>query len=213
LSGANTACSQQIVAFNNSFETRATTQVAQLNLFNSLVDDQNPFISVALGIQDIAFAGFPGGVQQRGSASSFAAFGPIASPEILLDLWRVAAFDDSETVGVEVSGVKRLGSYEGTIVVDTLGNVSFVTTDPNASSNVCVDNITTTAGTNANTKKVTIAFTATGNVDVYSSTDLQTWGAAISTNVAASPFILDNIADDKRFFVLVPAGQPYPPTP
>jgi hypothetical protein len=128
LSGASTAAAQQIVGFNNSFETKATTQVATLLLVDSLVDNQNPFISVPLGIQDTAFSGFPGGVQQRGAASSFGAFGPVSNAEFLLDLWRITARPDDDTPGIEVPGVSRVGSYEGTIVVGADGNVSFVTT-------------------------------------------------------------------------------------
>jgi hypothetical protein len=134
LSGASTGAAGQIVTFNNSFETRTTTQVALLPLVDSLVDDQNPFISVPLGIQDTAFYGFAGGVQQRGSAASFGAFGPVADAEFLHDLWRVTARPDSETAGAEVPGVSRVGSYEGTIVIGADGNVSFVTTGGGASS-------------------------------------------------------------------------------
>ena len=133
LSGASTGASQQIVTFNNSFETRTTTQIATLPVVDSLVDDQNPFISVPLGIQDTAFFGFSGGVQQRGSAASFGAFGPVPDAEFLLDLWRVTARPDSDTPGVEVPGVSRVGSYEGTIVIGADGNVSFVTTSGSTS--------------------------------------------------------------------------------
>jgi hypothetical protein len=127
LSGASTGAAQQVVAFNNSFETKTLTQTAILPLVDSLVDNQNPFLSVPLGIQDTAFYGFSGGVQQRGSASSFGTFGAVTDAEFLLDLWRVTARPDGETTATEVPGVSRVGSYEGTIVVGADGNVSFVT--------------------------------------------------------------------------------------
>ncbi len=59
---------------------------------------------------------------------------------------------------------------------------------------------------------VTIDFTAPGLVDVYASDDLMTW-SQIATDVASSPFIEDNIADPKRFYVLVTAGDPFPAAP
>jgi len=207
--GSLTNGATNMLALTTNFAFRLPGQnQGVVSVVDSVIDNQNP--TSLTGVQGQAFGQFNGGVQQRGSASTIGTFGDAGVVEFALDLQRLVP-DGTVDLG-EVEGPRRKGTYEGTVTVATNGNVSFITQGV-AGATVCVDNITTTAGTNANTKKVTIAFTATGNVDVYSSTDLQTWGAAISTNVAASPFILDNIADDKRFFVLVPAGQPYPPTP
>ena len=56
-----------------------------------------------------------------------------------------------------------------------------------------------------------ISFASSGNVDVYASSDLVDFGAApIAAGVAASPFIEDDVADERRFYILVPAGQAFP---
>jgi hypothetical protein len=89
------------------------------------VNNYNPFLDVPLGIQSTAFSAFPGGVQQRGSATAFGAFGPVASPEFLLDLYRIAPRSDDDTAG-EVSGVRRVGTYEGTVAISSSGGVSFI---------------------------------------------------------------------------------------
>ncbi len=59
-------------------------------------------------------------------------------------------------------------------------------------------------------KMVTIEFTAGGDVDVYASDDLQTWGVAIAEDVSASPFVEDDLPDAKRFYLFLPAGDPAP---
>lgn len=125
-SGAETTGASNAVAFGNIFETNYTTQAAVALVSVSKVDVFNPFVNVSLGIQDTAFKAFPGGVQQRGSASTYGAFGLVASPEFMLDLYRIVPRNDDETVG-EVSGVKRIGSYEGTVTIDSAGSVSFIT--------------------------------------------------------------------------------------
>jgi hypothetical protein len=125
LSGAENSGATNATAFANNFETTYTTQVAVSPMSQSKVDVYNPFLNVALGIQNTAFNAFPGGVQQRGSATAFAGFGPITSPEFLLDLYRIAPREDADTVG-EVSGVRRVGSFEGTIAISSSGGVSFI---------------------------------------------------------------------------------------
>ncbi|MCU0779957.1 MAG: hypothetical protein MUF04_02515, partial [Akkermansiaceae bacterium] len=127
LSGASTTGATHAIAFANTFETNYTTQVAVSPMSLSKVDVYNPFLDVSLGIQGTAFNAFPGGVQQRGAATTFNAFGPVANPEFLLDLYRISPREDSETVD-EVSGPRRLGTYEGTIVINSSGGVSFIST-------------------------------------------------------------------------------------
>ncbi len=60
--------------------------------------------------------------------------------------------------------------------------------------------------------EVTLTFTASGLVDVYRSNDLQTWGAAYATD-ETSPYVDAAATGPKQFYVLVPAGQTYPPAP
>ncbi len=125
LSGASTAGATNAVAFGNIFETNHTTRAAVSPVGVSKVNTYNPFVDVSLGIQGTAFNAFPGGVQQRGSATAFGAFGPVSSPEFLLDLYRIVPRADADTEG-EVSGERRIGSYEGTVAISSAGGVSFI---------------------------------------------------------------------------------------
>lgn len=121
----STAGANSIVgSLSNDFETNYLTQVAIAPVTASTIDNTNPFLSP--GIQGFAFTAFTGGVQQRGEAVSFGTFGPAGSVEFALDLNRIVPRNDSATTG-EISGVKEVGSYEGTIVVGTDGKVSFIT--------------------------------------------------------------------------------------
>jgi hypothetical protein len=132
LSGANTTAANNIVALGNNLNNN-TTQVAEtVPTSISIIDDQNPFLSVPLGIQATAFNAFSGGVQQRGSAGVFGSLGGIDNLEFALDLYRIPEFSDAETIGVEVSGVKRIGSFEGTLVLANDGNVSFLVPEPSS---------------------------------------------------------------------------------
>ncbi|MBN8458760.1 MAG: autotransporter-associated beta strand repeat-containing protein [Verrucomicrobia bacterium] len=123
----------------------------------------------------------------------------------------------SLTVGADFAG----GGYEllakggGSLVLT--GNVAGVTIHSEDGTVVTVQGgeikvggITMGAGTNPGTRKATITFTAPGAVDVYASDDLENWGTAIATGVSASPFVEDNLTTAKRFYTLVPAGQPAP---
>lgn len=111
-------------SLSNDFEVNHLTQVATAPIGSSTIDNTNPFSSP--GIQDKAFTQFVGGVQQQGATASFGTFGPAGSVEFALDLNRITPRLDSDTTG-EVSGVRFIGSYEGTVVVGTDGNVSFIT--------------------------------------------------------------------------------------
>ena len=132
LSGANTTAANNIVTLGNNLNNN-TTEVAQtVPTSISLIDDQNPFLSVALGIQGTAFNAFSGGIQQRGSAGVFGSLGGVDNIEFALDLYRIPEFADSETTGIEVSGTKRFGSFEGTLLLGNDGNVSFLVPEPSA---------------------------------------------------------------------------------
>jgi len=124
---SNTTGATSIIGLANDFETNHVTKVAIAPSSSSKIDDTNPITNVSLGIQGAAFqSAFAGGVQQRGRVAAFGDFGPAGSVEFALDLNRIVALVDSATEG-EVSGVRSIGSYEGTIVVGTDGNVSFIT--------------------------------------------------------------------------------------
>lgn len=110
-----------IYSQNNILETNYLDAVTVSPTGTSRIDDQNPF--TAPGIQDTAFGIFGGGVQQAGSASSFGSFGAAGTVEFALDLYRILARD---TVPGQVAGDLRVGSFEGTITVNSGGMVSFI---------------------------------------------------------------------------------------
>lgn len=91
----------------------------------STIDDQNPFL--APGLQGTAFNIFSGGVQQVGTAGLFASnFGVESQVEFALDLYRIQARDNISGQFGQGDGFRQ-GTYEGTITLDSDGNVSFVT--------------------------------------------------------------------------------------
>lgn len=120
--GGMTSAASNMTAQNNVLETTYLTQAAVSPAGTSLIDDWNPFL--AAGIQGNAFGNFAGGVQQVGGAGSFGDFGPVNNAEFALDLYRILA---KTGIGGQVGGDLRVGSYEGTVVLDNSGNVSFVT--------------------------------------------------------------------------------------
>lgn len=73
----------------------------------------------------------------------------------------------------------------------------------NTSESIVIDSFTKN-GANA-----TINFAASGNVDVYRSADLQTWGSAIATD-QVSPFTDPAATGAKNFYILVPTGVTFP---
>lgn len=121
---SSTAGASDIFAMGNNLENNTTLRSEVVTVDLSSIDNYNPFL--VPGIQSTAFSAFSGGVQQPGSATSFGMFGDAGSAEFALDLYRIVPLNDSDTTG-EVSGVKQIGSFEGTVVVGTTGGVSFVT--------------------------------------------------------------------------------------
>jgi hypothetical protein len=130
LSGANTTAANNILALGNNLNNNTSTVSATVPTSISIIDDQNPFL--VPGIQGTAFNAFPGGVQQRGSAGVFGSLGGVDDIEFALDLYRIANYSDEETTGVEISGTKRIGSFEGTLVLSNDGNVSFLIPEPSS---------------------------------------------------------------------------------
>jgi autotransporter-associated beta strand protein len=110
-------------------------------------------------------------------------------------------------------GTLNLSGNVTGVVINTDGATT-VTTVPGGATTIAITSITHGAGTAPGTRKATLAFTADGDVDIYASDDLVTWGAPLATGVAAAatPFVEDNIPPGKtrRFYVIVSAGQPYP---
>lgn len=125
--GANGMVAQNSVladaAGTNGYTTAAVVSPTSV----SQIDNQNPFLGA--GVQGTAFQVFDGGVQQVGTAGSFGTYGPVANVEFALDLYRIQARDDIAGQVGQGQGV-RTGSYEGTIVLDASGNVSFVSAVP-----------------------------------------------------------------------------------
>ena len=111
-----------IFSQNNVFELNYDVQKTVSPTSISGIPFANPFLSA--GIQGPAFGGlFGGGVQQVGTVGSFGSFGAAGSVEFALDLYRILAIT---TAPGQVAGTQRVGSYEGTVTVNSSGQVSFV---------------------------------------------------------------------------------------
>jgi hypothetical protein len=118
MTGASTGIQTQNNIFENNYDVQAVVSPTGL----SQIDEQNPFI--APGIQGNAFSdALEGGVQQVGSSTGFGTFGAAGPVEFALDLYRVLA---KNTISGQVAGALRVGSYEGTITVSSVGKVSFI---------------------------------------------------------------------------------------
>ncbi|MCX6875804.1 MAG: PEP-CTERM sorting domain-containing protein [Verrucomicrobia bacterium] len=117
MSSGASGITQQNNAFETNYDAATTVSLAAV----SQIDDMNPFL--AAGVQGTAFGAFEGGVQQRGSATSFGSFGDAGNVEFALDLYRILA---RNTVNGQVAGDLRIGSYEGTVTVGSDGMVSFI---------------------------------------------------------------------------------------
>jgi hypothetical protein len=115
------AGSSNIKSQNDRLETLYTTAVAVSPTGDSFIDEQNPFL--AAGVQGNAFNAFAGGVQQVGAAGSFGSFGAAGTVEFALDLYRVLA---KTTISGQVAGALRVGSFEGTVTLNSSGMVSFI---------------------------------------------------------------------------------------
>lgn len=118
-----TNAASRIDSMNNVFQNQYTTQVAVSPIGVSFIDnaDQNPFL--AQGVQGNAYITFAGGVQQAGTAVSFGSFGAAGEVEFAVDLYRILARTD---VVDQVGGPLRDGTYEGTVTINSSGQVSFI---------------------------------------------------------------------------------------
>ncbi len=105
-------------AFENNYDAIQTVSITSI----STIDEQNP---TASAIQSPAFqAAFAGGVQQVGTAGNRGDYGgSVGTAEFSLDLYRILARNN---VSGQVAGDLRVGSFEGTVVVNNSGQVSFL---------------------------------------------------------------------------------------
>lgn len=104
---------------------------------DSTIDNQNSFTVVGPTVlQDPAFGVFNGGVQQRGGADEFGDFEWQENVEFALDLYRVQARNN--IAGQTGFGeTLRQGTFEGTVVINSSGSVSFLTSQiPEASTSM-----------------------------------------------------------------------------
>lgn len=126
---AMTNGSSGVLSMNLALEVNYLTAVAVSPVGTSTIDDQNP---ISGGVQGNAFQNnFAGGVQQPGTAGSWGSFGGAGSVEFALDLYRILARGTGGSGGTapvsgQVAGDLRVGSYEGTITVNSSGQVSFI---------------------------------------------------------------------------------------
>ena len=121
-----------IISMNNTnpaiVGSLALGAAQQFSTGNVFLDEQNPFLSP--GVQGSAFTNISGGVQQAGSASSFGTLDTVSNVEFALDLYRISATTGKtgELAGDQVG----VGTFEGTLVVDNTGSVSYLTTSTTA---------------------------------------------------------------------------------
>ena len=127
-----TAATAMINMNNNPFETIHEGAQVISEVGESSIDNNNLFL--AADVQGTAFGTFAGGVQQAGTVGTRGDLWYMDNVEFALDLYRIQARNNiSGQVGL--GETNRLGSYEGTIGIDSLGNVSFMTaTIPEPSS-------------------------------------------------------------------------------
>lgn len=121
-----------IIGMGNTFANLdSDAQAAVVTVDVSTIDDQNPIQNGPGGtfLQPSAFGAFPGGVQQQGSADAFGTFEGVGQVEFALDLYRILP---RVTASGQILGPDKVGSFEGTVVVGTDGNVSFLVPEPSS---------------------------------------------------------------------------------
>lgn len=122
-----------IFAMNSKLKTEYLTQAAVSPVSVSTIDDQNPLETGPGGVylQPSAFGAFPGGIQQKGTASTLGEFSSVGQVKFALDLYRILP---RITAPGQIGGTDKMGTFEGTIVVGIDGNVSFITQGAAASA-------------------------------------------------------------------------------
>jgi len=117
--GDMTTGANGIIAVHNRLETQSLTDRLAESTADSAVDNQNPFLGSNPGT---AFGIFPGGVEAAFGAGSFGTLGGV-NAEAAVDLYRILA---STSASGQVGGPLREGTYEGSFVVDSSGNISYI---------------------------------------------------------------------------------------
>jgi len=111
-------------AFENNYDALTTVSLTTV----SQIDNMNPFASP--GIQGNAFLNtFAGGVQQRGTTGDLGTVDGVGNVEFALDLYRILARNN---ISGQVGGDTRIGSFEGTVAVNSNGQVSFLVPEPSS---------------------------------------------------------------------------------
>ncbi|MCP5531849.1 MAG: PEP-CTERM sorting domain-containing protein [Akkermansiaceae bacterium] len=125
---AQTTASSGILNMNTPFRNGSDQTIGVFTASESNIDNQMP-INIVSGnlFQDTAFGAFPGGIQQQGSAgilgsTSFAGIGDV---EFALDLYRIYG-DTFGTDPNSLAGPLRQGTFEGTFLLGTDGNISYI---------------------------------------------------------------------------------------
>lgn len=109
----------------------SNTLVGVVPTSTSFVDNQNPFLGG--NIQQLAYTGFAGGVQDSFFVGSLGTFGLAGNIELALDLYRFQARND--IAGQYGFGDPvRQGEYLGTITINSLGAVGFTAAVPEPST-------------------------------------------------------------------------------
>jgi len=125
LVGANssmTNASTSIIQMANRLDSIASGTKLAEGTGSSFIDDTNLFVNSTT--QGTAYTVFPGGVQTAMTASTLGSFGGVSNVQAALDIYRIVAVNNQSG---EVNGsALRTGDFEGTVVVDTSGNVSFI---------------------------------------------------------------------------------------
>ena len=112
----------RITQMTNVLEANYSTALAVSSTTQSQLDDQNPFIQAE--VQGTAYGVFPGGVQDQFEPGSLGNLGGVFA-EAALDLYRIQARNN--ITGQEGFGEPaRIGEYEGTLLIDQFGNLSFI---------------------------------------------------------------------------------------
>lgn len=108
--------------FENNFDAQQTVALTSL----SGIDEANPFLSP--GVQGAAFGGlFGGGVQQVGTAGTRGTYDGVGEAEFALDLYRILS---KTNAAGQMGGPLAQGTFEGTVVVGSNGQVSFLVPEP-----------------------------------------------------------------------------------
>jgi len=105
------------------FENRGGSGISTLTNAGSFIDyvDQNP---ISAGVQQTALGVFPAGIQFAFAPGSFGTLGGVDA-EAALDLYRIQYRNDIPGQ-FGLGDPNFQGSYQGTILIDSLGNTSFI---------------------------------------------------------------------------------------